>query len=254
MKIGEQLYSLHTLCTTPEELAQTFQKVHEIGYRYVQLSGLCACEASFMKDTLEENELQAIVCHANLDAIRETPEQVISYYEAVGCPNIGIGAMPKEYRGTLEGYEAFIKDFTPAMDCLREHGKQLFYHNHAFDFARYPDGTCLLDRMAENENVSLLLDTYWIHMGGHNEVEAIRKAAGRCRIIHFKDWELDGNTPRYAPILRGNLHWDEIYAACQEIGVEYAFVEQDKTYGDETPLQCAEISYQNMKKKGWMEE
>ena len=253
MKIGEQLFSLRKLCSTPEDLAQTFRKVHEIGYHYVQLSGLCDCDPLFLRDTLAENQLEAVVCHANNQQLREDPAAVIAYYEAVGCPNIGLGAMPEAYRGSEEGYAAFIRDYSPAIARLWEHGYPLYYHNHAFDLAKFSDGSCILDRLVQDERISLLLDTYWLHMGGYDEVEAIRKAKGRCRIIHFKDWELTDNTPHFAPVLRGNLNWDGIYAACREIGVEYAFVEQDDVYGGDTFLGCAEISYRNMKEKGWLE-
>ena len=67
-------------------------------------------------------------------------------------------------------------------------------------------------------------------------------------------WAKNRGLPRKAGHVAGSENFRKIATYCQEIGVEYAFVEQDKTYGDETPLQCAEISYQNMKKKGWMEE
>lgn len=253
MKIGHQLYSVRELCRTPDALADTLRRIGEIGYKYVQLSGICACEPEFLKAALEENGLEAIVCHADFGAMRDNPGELVSYYEKVGCPNIGLGSMPDSYRGSVEGYDAFIRAIEPMLQVMGERGKQLFYHNHAFDLKKLEDGSCILGRLMQDERFSLLLDTYWLHMGGCDEVAAIRRAAGRCRIIHFKDWELDDNTPRYAPILRGNLDWDGIYSACLDIGVEYAFVEQDNAYDGETPLECAGISFLNMKNKGWME-
>lgn len=253
MKIGHQLYSVRELCRTPDALAATLRRIGEIGYRYVQLSGICACEPEFLKAALEGNGLEAVVCHADFRAMREDPEALVSYYEKVGCSNIGLGSMPDNYRGSVQGYDTFIRELSPMLDVMRERGKQLYYHNHAFDLKKLEDGSCILDRLAQDERFSLLLDTYWLHMGGHDEVADIRRFAGRCNIIHFKDWELDDNIPRFAPILRGNLNWDGIYDACRDIGVEYAFVEQDTAFDGETPLECAEISFRNMKAMGWME-
>lgn len=253
MKIGHQLYSVRELCQTPDALAATLGKIHEIGYRYVQLSGICACEPEFLRAALEENGLRAVVCHADFRAMCEDPEALVSYYDRVGCPNIGIGSMPDRFRGSAEGYDAFIRALAPMLDVMRGRSKQLYYHNHAFDLKKFADGSSILSRLAADDRFSLLLDTYWLHMGGIDEAEAIRGFAGRCNIIHFKDWELNDNTPRFAPILRGNLDWDKIYSACLDIGVEYAFVEQDTAYDGETPLECAAISFNNMKALGWTE-
>lgn len=253
MKIGHQLYSVRELCRTPEALEATLGKISQIGYRYVQLSGICACEPEFLKAALEENGLRAVICHADFRAMRDDPEALVSYYEKVGCENIGIGSMPDSFRGSAEGYDAFIRELGPMLDVMRGRSKQLYYHNHAFDLKKLDDGSCILSRLAQDERFSLLLDTYWLHMGGYDEAAVIRKTSGRCNIIHFKDWELDDNTPRFAPILRGNLNWDAIYSACIDTGVEYAFVEQDTAYDGETPLECAQISFCNMKNAGWIE-
>ena len=54
---------------------------------------------------------------------------------------------------------------------------------------------------------------------------------------------------RYAPVGYGNLDWDNIIAACEEVGVEYALVEQDMCY-DENPFDCLRKSYNFLKEKG----
>ena len=252
MKIGQQLYSFHKECETEEALAQTLKTVRKIGYEYVQLSGICECEAKTLDSMLKETGLKGPVCHANTQQLIDDPKSVIAYYDSVGCHEIGIGSMPVDYRYTVEGVKAFLKDITPAIDILKDSGRVLHYHNHAFDLAKMDDGSCHIDHLLEKDGIFLLADTYWVHMGGYNEVEYLRSIKGKCTIVHFKDWELDKNTPRFAPVGRGNLDWDGIYKVCEEIGVEYAFVEQDKTFDDETPTQCATISFNNMKAKGWL--
>lgn len=252
MKIGSQLYSLRNIAATPEDLAATLKAVHDIGYRYVQLSGICKCDPGFLRELLQENDLTAVVCHVTCKDLTERLEETLAYYKTAGCENIGIGAMPKSLRGTPEGTQAFLAGLEKAMQALTAQGKKLYFHNHAFDFIRFPDGTDNLTLLAKEPRISLLLDTYWIHMGGYDAPAYIRACAGKCDIVHFKDWELDGNTPRFAPVGRGNLDWPAIYAACEDIGVKYAFVEQDDVYGEDTPLGCAEESFRNMDKWGWM--
>ena len=44
MKIGAQFYTIRDFCKTPEALAESLQKVADIGYTTVQISGTCAYE------------------------------------------------------------------------------------------------------------------------------------------------------------------------------------------------------------------
>ena len=48
---------------------------------------------------------------------------------------------------------------------------------------------------------------------------------------------------------KGNLDWDDILAACEEAGVEYALVEQDTCETD--PFDCLKTSYEFLKQKGF---
>ncbi len=252
LKIGEQLYSLRHQCETLEDLSATLKELRRIGYRYVQLTSICPCESSELKAVLEGSDILAPVCHANVPNLLEDPKTEIAFYDAVGCHEIGIGAVPKDLRVSTEGIKSFLKALEPTLEIMKDRGQRLHYHNHAHDFSRLEDGSRVIDYILDDDRFSVLADVYWLHMAGYNEVDLLRSLKGKCTVVHFKDWELDKNTPRYAPIGRGNLDWDGIYNVCNEIGVEYAFVEQDKTFDDEPEMDCARLSYEFMHKKGWM--
>ena len=55
MKIGAQLYNVRNFCKTPEDLSQTLQKIAAIGYRYIQASGICACDPTWLVAELKKN-------------------------------------------------------------------------------------------------------------------------------------------------------------------------------------------------------
>lgn len=253
MKIGQQLFSLRSLCDTPENLDKCLELVHNMGYSCVQLSGICKADPEALKAMLAKHQLEAPVCHVKAEDLRDNPQDLLDYYEAVGCPNIGLGILPKEIHNNATGVRQFLKDLEPSLDLLKKNGKRLVYHHHGFEFAPTVDTKeRIFDIIVNETDFSLLLDTYWLQMGCLNPAETIKKLAHRTKIVHFKDWFVSWHSPQFAPVGSGMLDWDAIYEACLEAGIEYAFVEQDKTYDEQLPLEAAQASYDFMHKKGWV--
>ena len=61
--------------------------------------------------------------HTNPDLLRENTDKYIKEHIIYGCPVIGIGGMPTEYRGTLEGTKAFIKNFSDVAKKINDAGR-----------------------------------------------------------------------------------------------------------------------------------
>ena len=57
MEIGAQFYTLREHCQDLKGLEESLKKVAAIGYKTVQLSGVCAYEPAWIKEKLEENHL-----------------------------------------------------------------------------------------------------------------------------------------------------------------------------------------------------
>ena len=55
---------------------------------------------------------------------------------------------------------------------------------------------------------------------------------------------------RMAAIGDGNINWDAVFAAVKESDIEYAFVEQDKSYGED-PFDCMERSLKFIRAHGF---
>ena len=139
------------------------------------------------------------------------------------------------------------------------------------------DGKYLLDIIKDNtKNLGFELDIHWIHRGGENPVEFIKKYAGRIRLLHLKDYRIGemkmpeggidftnresimkfmggfNNVVQFAEVGEGTLP----VAACIEAGLaggsEYFLVEQDDTYGRD-PFESLKISHDNLVKLGYGE-
>ena len=109
MQIGAQLYTVHNRTKTLEGFSDALKKVAEIGYKSVQVSGTCPYEPEWLRDELLKNNLVCAMTHIAPARILEDPEKIVKDHAVFGCKHIGIGGMPGEMRGSVEGYMEFKK-------------------------------------------------------------------------------------------------------------------------------------------------
>ena len=91
MEIGVQLYTLRKFCQNLEDFSETLKKVADMGYRNVQVSGVCPYEPQWLKEQLANNNLKCVVTHIPPDRLINEPKQVSAEHEIFGCNNIGLG-------------------------------------------------------------------------------------------------------------------------------------------------------------------
>jgi sugar phosphate isomerase/epimerase len=147
----------------------------------------------------------------------------------------------------------FAEELEPIARKLADEGMDFSFHNHNLELQKMSDGRTWLETLYQDIPGELLkaeIDTYWIVAGGGDPVHYINLCAGREPLVHFKDMIITADKEvRMAEIGEGNLNWQAIIQACEDGGVEYALVEQDKTY-DLSPFESLEISYRNLKEMG----
>ena len=252
MLIGAQLYTVEKFCRNLDDLSETLKKVADIGYTTVQLSGVCEYDPQWMKEQLDKNGLACHLTHIGFDKMKADPVAVCRDHDILGCKYIGLGMMPGIREVTEESYQNFVKELRPVVETFAKEGHKFFYHNHHYEFMRSDNGKLYLERMAEDfspEEFGFTLDTYWVQFGGANPVEWIERLKGRLECIHLKDMKIVGKEQRMAPIGEGNLNFPKIVEAAADAGVQYMFVEQDKSY-DEDPFDCLKRSYQYLTSLG----
>ena len=154
---------------------------------------------------------------------------------------------------------------------LKEEGIDLYYHNHHMEFIKV-NGKYLLDLLRENApHMGFELDTHWIHRGGENPVEFIKKYAGSVRLLHLKDYRIGNvnmpdmtapdammkfmnaffNEPvQFAELGQGTLPLKACIEAGLAGGAEYFLVEQDATYGRD-PFESLKISHDHLVDLGY---
>lgn len=251
-RIGAQYYTLRESCKTIEDFEMTCRKVSEIGYKIVQISGT-PLKAADMKPILDKYDLKVVVTHRKFEDFQNDLDEIMDYNKTLGCDICGLGGMPAEARGSMEGLKQFIKDANEIAKKLQAEGLYFGYHNHAFEFKKV-DGKCIMDYLIEGldpEGAVFIVDTYWLQVGGKNPADFIKALGKRAMAIHFKDYEVgeDSRSGMMAEIGQGNLDWDSIIAACEEAGAKWALVEQDICRRD--PFESMKMSYDYLTTKGF---
>ncbi len=250
MKIGAQFYTLRDYCQTLEDFEKSLKRVKEIGYEYVQISGVCQYEPEWLAEKLKENGLKCVLTHWGADDVRDNTLEVLRKHRIFGCNYVGIGCMPGW--ATEEATYKFIKEYKDTARALSQNGSKLFYHNHHCEFNRCSDGEMIFDKLIkafEPNEMSFTLDTYWVQYGGGDVCSYLEKLKGRCECIHLKDMAIVNDEQRMAAIGSGSMDFEKILKTAERVGVEYALVEQDNCYGED-PFECLKRSYEYLKSLG----
>lgn len=242
--VAVQLYTLR------EEMEHDFVgilgEVAKLGYKGVEFAGYGGLSAPELRRVLNELGLEVAGSHIALAALETELDQVITYNLAIGNRNIVCAWLPEEYR---QNYHQVAQKLTAIGGRLWEHGLQLLYHNHEFEFERF-EGRHGLEILFGESNPDLVqaeLDVYWTQMGHGNPSSWLRRLGRRCPVIHLKDMTA-GPEQQFAPVGTGVIDFEAVFAASEGTAHWY-IVEQDQTYG-QPPLEAVRISLENLRSWG----
>ena len=246
--LGAQLYTVRDFIKTADGVAETLEKIADIGYDGVEISALGPVDPVRVADLIEDSGLRVAGTHVAWGRFLNELDEVIGEHKTWGCAHAGVGGLPVEYY-SLEGLDRFLKELSPIVKKMALEGIDFSYHNHNHELARYGEKTWLqmLYEWAEPEMLKAEIDVYWIQAGGGDPSDWIRRCAGREPLLHLKDMAVSrGREQRFAEVGEGNLNWKAIIEAAEEGGVEWYIVEQDSCYGRD-PFESLAISYRNLK-------
>ncbi len=263
LPVALQVYSVRD--DAEKDFSGTMQKIKDMGYQGVELAGLYGLPAAEVRGVLDQVGLACISAHVPLAELLADLEGTLDQYVAIGCKYIAIPYLEEDMRPGRPGF-ARVLEAVPAIGrkCV-EKGMTLLYHNHDFEFVRLDNGAYGLDHLYATIPADLLqtqLDTCWINVAGESPVAYIKKYAGRCPLVHFKDFYMEGpknGEPLYEligleekkaarqgsfefrPVGHGLQDIPAILQATVESGAEWIVVEQDNSVG-RPALDAAELS------------
>ena len=269
LPVAVQLYSVRD--EMEKDFYGTIKLMKEIGYDGVEFAGLYGNKPADIKAWCAELGLVPVSAHVPYVDMAENPDILCDYAE-IGCKFVAVPYLKEEHR---PGQDAFVNEVIVNVKKLgakaNELGMTLLYHNHDFEFVKI-DGKYALDLLYDEVPADLLqteLDVCWVNVGGENPADYIRKYAGRCPVVHLKDfygeksedmYELIGlasAAPKrpgnfeFRPVGSGVQNFPEILKAAEESGATWVVVEQDKATMGLTPMESIAKSREYLRTIGY---
>lgn len=203
-----------------------FQKAKEIGSDVVQVSGsdFLLSDPALLAKLSKEYDLGVCVTHSPFSRIVNDLDKLCEEHLSYGCTEIGIGAMPKEYR-TKDRLPEFLDIVNNAVDRAAAYGVTIAYHNHDFE-KQIINGKMIFDHLKDTK-VNFIPDSYWLRVCGFDVCEFLRSINGRANTLHLKDYKKLLFRSIYTTVGKGKLDFGAILKTAEEIGVKYSVVEID---------------------------
>ena len=249
MEIGAQFYTVRDFCKNLTDFAESLKKVADIGYKTVQISGVCPYDPAWLAEELRKNDLRCVLTHTPMDRMMNEPAAVAADHDVLGCKYVGLGCCGMDADRLQEDYDAAVASFLKTGEGLRQHGKYFMYHNHDLEF-RQLGGKTVLQRLSEDVPAQLMgftLDTYWVQSGGGDPAWWLENLTGRVPCIHLKDF---GYGRKMCVVGEGNLNFDRIFEKAEAAGTRYMLVEQDDCNGED-PFECLRRSHDYLRAQGF---
>ena len=268
LPVAVQLYTLREEMKV--DMRATLEKVKALGYEGVEFAGLFGKTGEEVRDMCQEIGLVPLSAHVPyVDMVEDIT--ILETYKTIGCKYVVVPYLKEEHRPGTDAFAEVIENIKKIGAAANELGLTLLYHNHDFEFIKL-DGKYALDILYEEVNATLLqteLDTCWVNVGGEVPADYIKKYAGRCPIVHLKDFYgeksedmyeligLEATAPKrpgnfeFRPVGSGVQDVPAILKASEESGALWVVVEQDKATMGLTPIESVEKSREYLRTLGY---
>lgn len=273
--VALQLYTVRDVAET--DFFGVLKQVKDMGYDYVELTaGLFGHPAGDVRAELDRLGLKAISAHVPIEMLMEDIGKVIEEFSSLGCQYIAVPWLDETRRPGSQAWPAVVEDIKRIGKACHAAGITLLYHNHDFEFVKI-GGEYALDLLygaIPADNLQAQLDTCWVKVAGEDPVKYIMKYAGRCPVVHLKDFVMDGfekpkrlyaligadgkddgatgdgNGFDFRPVGYGVQDFPAILDASEKAGAKYVVVEQDRS-SQRPSLEAARLSREYLKTLGY---
>lgn len=237
--IGLQLYTVRDEIS--KDVKATIQRVASIGFNSVEVFGYN--EGNFFGLTPEEflavlkqnnlvtpsghYSMNKFLTDGNEDELKKTVEDA----GKMGHTYFTIPYLTEPMRKSLDDYKKLAKNLNRAAEEAKKAGMKLAYHNHDFEFKDWGAGQTgfnILTTETDPELVNFEMDIYWVSKAGVDPTAIMKEHKGRFKMWHVKDMA-DTAEKEFTEVGSGTIDYKKIFKCKKVSGMEYFFVEQDKT-------------------------
>lgn len=259
--IGLQLYTVRDAMA--QDPAGTLAKVAQIGYTSVETATYTGTQKFYgmspqeFAAVLKQNGLVVPSGHYRLGEEKPKGEiqkgtilhewdKAVDDAAAAGIKYMVCAYLSTDERGGLDHYKKVAEELNTAGERCKKAGIQLCYHNHDFEFIKqddqYPYDILL---STDKELVKMEMDIYWVAKASQDPIALFNQHPGRFPLWHVKDMDNTSNKD-FTEVGNGTIDFKKIFTEKNIAGLEYFFVEQDKTPG--SPFDSITKSFNYIKK------
>ena len=178
-----------------QKFDEIFARAHAAGFDGVEIGfrRLGQVPVEDAKRLLDKHDLTLSASHAggNLADLTQAAneraglDQVLKYLGGIGCNYLIYSGLNQQDDDALEVEIAQLNDFA---DRAADHGLQLLYHNHDWEFR---DDLRIWRRLREanTANLGFAPDLGWVVKGGYDIAPLLDDIGSAAKILHFKDFE-----------------------------------------------------------------
>lgn len=242
--IGFQLSSITPYLSTMDDVRTSFDRVAEIGYRYVQLQGV--------PSDIPNDAIVAALRHSGLICVAtqedfplgfgDDPDRAIRRALACGASYLTCALIPQEV-DSIASLNEFAETLSAIADDVRDAGLVFAFHPVGPDY-RLMEGRMVFEWLMDAlpDHVQLTFCVYAAHSARVDPAFIFEKYSNRIDLVHFKDDALQSDGTRHlTPLGQGSHDWSGILQQCDENHVKYVFAEQERWLRD--AFVCAEDSF-----------
>lgn len=261
--VGLQMISVKDV--TPTDIIGVLKEVAALGYEGVEFArGFFGKTAQEIKDACDEYGLVPVSDHVFIELMREDLGAVISNSRTLGLEYIAFpGPGMNTHKAPESEIKVLIADIRRLAEAFKANGIQCILHSPMELYELDENGRVLFDRILEEIPADLLqaqIDTAWALVGGMDPADYIRKYAGRCDVVHIKDFQPPIPTQEVmaerrdeaykldANVGEGVQDVPRIIEACKESGVKWIIVEHMEKEHYEDSIAAVKVSLDNIKK------
>ena len=227
-RVGLQLWTVRDECD--RDLERVLRTVGSQGFDGVEPFQLHGHAVEEVRAWLDSAGLVAAGRHVRLEAVEGELSELVAELEVLGTDRAVIGWIDPD---ALERPDEVVERLADAARAARDVGVRLGFHNHWTEPAPLEGGSSFLDllRRLPPDLLWLELDLGWAWQAGVDPVGELKKTAGRCPLVHVKDYASRGGRDD-VPVGEGVVGYERVLPAALAAGAEWLIVEEDEVGDD----------------------
>jgi sugar phosphate isomerase/epimerase len=216
-ELSVQLYTVRE--ALEQDLDGTLARIAGFGFTHVEPFALLKF-ADGLRDGLVRSGLTAPTTHVHL--LGEDQDVICRVAAELGIQTVIEPYVDPGRWGTEAEISEIASELNAAAKTAADHGLQVGYHNHHFEFESMINGVHALEVLAAQlaPEVVLEVDTYWAYAGGADVPALLTRLGDRVVALHIKDGDGSLDPTKQVPVGSGVLPvWDIIAAAPEALRV-----------------------------------